>query len=100
MTAANLPTLADLKAQLNITDDADDTLLTRVLGAAVGYVAKLCPDSFADTATVPEPVKHATLMHAAALYENREAATYGTGAMETAPLGFDDLIGPYRGWAF
>lgn len=100
MPAANLPTLAELKAQLNITDNADDTPLTRMLAAAIAHVTTLCPDSFADDATVPDPVKHAALMLTAHLYENRESIVYGNGTISSVPLGFDDLILPYRAWAF
>lgn len=99
MATQNVPTLAELKAQLNVTDTADDTLLTRILAAAVAHVTGLCPDSFASDATVPDPVKHAVLMLGAHLYENRESSVYGTGTI-SVPFGFDDLIGNHRTWAF
>lgn len=100
MATANLPTLDELKAQLNITDTADDTILTRILAAAVAHVTGLCPDSFADDATVEEPVRQAVYMLAAHWFENREAGVYGTGTVTSVPLGFDDIISAYRAWAF
>jgi Phage gp6-like head-tail connector protein len=100
MATTNVPTLDELKAQLNVTDAADDTLITRLLAAAVAYVTGLCPDSFAVDATVPDPVKQATLMLGAFWFENRELGVYGTGTISTVPFGFDELIMDYRGWAF
>lgn len=98
--ATNEPTLDDLKAQLNVTDSADDMLLMRILASAIAHVTGLCPDSFAADATVPDPVKHATLMLAAHLFENRESSFIGSGTVTSVPFGFDDLIAPYRAWAF
>jgi hypothetical protein len=100
MATQNVPTLDELKAQLNITDNADYTLLVRILAAAVAYVSGLCPDSFAADATVPNPVKQATLMLGAFWYENRELGVYGTGTISTVPFGFEELIAQHRRWAF
>ena len=91
--------LADLKAQLNITFDQDDTLLQRLLDVATVHTEGFCgEDGFPDP--VPAPLQQATLMLAAHLYENRETSVYGTGTISTVPLGFFDLIAPYRAWVF
>ena len=44
-------------------------------------------------ATVPGPLRSAVLMRFAHLYENRQSVV--PGAMDTVPLGEDDLVFPY-----
>lgn len=44
---------------------------------------------------VPSPILDAMLQHVALLYENREAAQAGD-ELKRLPLGYDDLIRPYR----
>ena len=47
---------------------------------------------------VPEPIRQAILMHVAALYENREG--WQVSSLGTMPLGYADLIRPWRCWSF
>ena len=47
---------------------------------------------------MPETVLHAIRMYVGHLYENREATSLSS--VNEMPLGFFDLIGPYRKWAF
>lgn len=47
---------------------------------------------------VPGPIRQALLLYVAHLYENRESTIEGT--LTEVPMGFYDLIAPYRLWAF
>lgn len=87
--------LADLKAHLNVTLDADDALLASILEAARSFVEGWCGplDDFAGD--VPASLVQALKMHAAHLYENREATSFAATAAEV-PLGFFALIDPHR----
>jgi uncharacterized phage protein (predicted DNA packaging) len=88
--------VADLKAHLNITTDADDALLQDKIDAAEGWIAAYCGEPFTDA---PAPVQEATRQLAAHLYENREASLIGVSAQQL-PFGTLDLLAPYRAWAF
>jgi uncharacterized phage protein (predicted DNA packaging) len=92
--------LDDLKAQLNILDDADDALLTRKLAAAEAFVTS---DTGADTLIsyddAPADLQEAILMLASHWYENREASVVGVSAA-LLPLGYRELILPHRTWVF
>lgn len=92
--------LADLKAQLNITDDADDALLERKIAAAeatvTGDIGAETPVAYG---TAPADIGEAILMLAAHLYENREAVLVGVGA-EALPLGYDHILQAHRKWVF
>ena len=90
--------LASLKAHLNITDDADDALLTDKLAAASEWVSKFTA-ILADSPEIPAPVLEAIRMLAAHLYENREATLIGVTA-QTLPFGMLDMLSPYRAWVF
>ena len=46
---------------------------------------------------VPEPIRHAIMMMAAHLYENREAVAVGTIATEL-PMAVNTLLEPFRVW--
>ena len=46
---------------------------------------------------VPEPIRHAIMMMAAHLYENREAVVVGTAATEL-PMAVHTILEPYRVW--
>lgn len=89
-----------LKAQLNITDDADDALLTHKIAAAE---ATITGDIGAETpvayGTAPADIGEAILMLAAHLYENREAVLVGVGA-EALPLGYEHILQAHRKWVF
>lgn len=49
---------------------------------------------YGDRADVPEPIRHAALMHVAFLYEQREAASELRN--RAVPFGYYDAIAPYR----
>ena len=95
-----LTALADLKAQLNITDDADDALLERKIAAAEAAVTgDIGADDPVTYDAAPADLREAVLMLAAHLYENREAVLVGVGA-EALPLGYDHLVQSHRKWVF
>ena len=92
--------LEALKAQLNITDEADDALLERKIAAAEATITNdLAADDPVTFATAPADLCEAILMVAAHLYENREAVLVGVGA-EALPLGYEHLIQSHRRWVF
>lgn len=93
-------TVADLKAHLNLTGEADDAVLAQKIAVAEAFVAGFTGD-FATTFTVgvPAPVAEAVRLYAGHLYENREATIVGD-AVQAVPFGFLDLIAPYRVWCF
>jgi uncharacterized phage protein (predicted DNA packaging) len=92
--------LSDLKAQLNIVDATDDLLLTRKIAAAEGMVTNdIGSADPVDYDTAVAPLQEAIMMFAAHLYENREAVIVGASA-QTLPLGYAELIEPYRAWVF
>jgi uncharacterized phage protein (predicted DNA packaging) len=92
-------TLTEFKEQLSFTDalgPVDDGLLTRILGAAEGFVAARLGRAL--DANTPEAVRHAVLMVAAHWYENREASIDAN--LRSIPFGVDDIIREYRSWVF
>ncbi|WP_029877715.1 head-tail connector protein [Xanthobacter sp. 126] len=90
----------DLKAHLNITTSDDDALLAAYLDAARGVVEGWCgPFNNYEGGDFPPALVHAVKMYAGHLYENREASTFSGSATEV-PMGFFELIGPHRKWAF
>jgi len=91
--------LDDLKAHLNVTSDDDNGLLTTQLGAARGYVEGWCGPLDDFTTGVPPALVQAMKMYVAHLYENRESTSFAATASEM-PMGFFDLIGPWRKWSF
>jgi uncharacterized phage protein (predicted DNA packaging) len=91
-------TLDDLKAHLNVTIDADDTLLTNKLAAAKAWVSSYTA-SDVDADGTPEPINEAVRQLAGHLYANREATLVGVTA-QALPLGFLDLLASYRAFAF
>ncbi len=92
--------ISDLKAQLNITDEADDDMLERCLSAAeaftASYVGGETPVAYADA---PADLRQAILLLAAHWFENREATLIGINATEL-PLGFYELANSHREWVF
>jgi uncharacterized phage protein (predicted DNA packaging) len=99
-------TLEDLKAQVQTAFDDDDTLLQGYLDAAQEYVRGfLADDPEADTppSPVPDTVKQATLLVAAAWYQNRESVvntTRGSLMPQEIPYGAMQLLNQVRGWTF
>lgn len=95
----DIVTLEDMKEHLNVTATEDDFVIRGCMDAARAAVESWC-GAFDDiTGTIPAALIHALKMYAAHLYENREATAFsGSGA--EVPMGFHDLIGPHRKWAF
>lgn len=91
--------VSDLKAHLNVTTEADDTLIGDKIAAAEGWIAAFTGADWPPTDPVAEPLKEAIRQLAAHLYENREASLVGVTA-QTLPFGLLDLLAPYRAWAF
>jgi Phage gp6-like head-tail connector protein len=90
--------LANIKAHLNVTTDADDALIAEKLTAAAEWVAKFTGIP-TDATDMPAPVNEGVRLLTAHLYENREASLVGVTA-QSLPFGLVDLLGPYREWAF
>ena len=92
--------LEEAKAHLNITDDADDALITAKIEAAQGYVAGFV-DCEMTAEAAPAPVKEAVRLLLGTLYENRESAIVAANlGLLALPVGVLELISPYRRWAF
>lgn len=89
--------VADLKAHLNLTGDADDAMLGDKIAAASEWVALYTGGAL--TGEIPAPVNEAVRQLASHLYENREATLIGVTA-QSLPFGFLDLLEPYRAWVF
>lgn len=93
----------DLKAHLNITDDADDDLIAAKIEAAEAWIGKFIGHALDDEDEFPDgcpaPVQEAIRQLVGHLYSNREATLIGIGA-EVLPLGIFDLLGPFREYVF
>lgn len=101
-------TVAELKQQLNITDDLgtdDDALLGRKLSAAQGYIERLLGFKIEeryggdDQEPVPPALAEAVALTAAHWYENREASLVGISAQEL-PMGVWSIVSEYREYSF
>ncbi|OYX10123.1 MAG: hypothetical protein B7Z15_13815 [Rhizobiales bacterium 32-66-8] len=96
-------TVADAKAHMNITTDADDALITAKIEAAEAWIALYIGTALDDAEAfpdgTPEPLKEATRQLVAHLYENREATLVGLNMVDVSP-GLFALMAPYRDWAF
>ncbi|KQS64518.1 hypothetical protein ASG39_11220 [Rhizobium sp. Leaf371] len=95
----NIVTIVEAKAHLNITDDADDALISSKVEAAEAFVGRWTLLPLASMATVPADLRQAVLMLTGHFYENREATLVGVSADEV-PFGVWDLINPHREWSF
>lgn len=101
-------TIAELKAQLNLSDDlggGDDALLNRLIAASqnmterqLGYLIEATYGG-SDQEPIPPALVHAVAMLAAHLYENRETTAIGVSA-QIMPYGFDDIVRDFRNWSF
>lgn len=91
--------VADLKAHLNVTTDADDDLIAGKIAAAEDWIAQFTGADWPPADPVPDALKEAIRQLAAHLYENREASLIGVTAQQL-PFGLLDLLAPYRAWAF
>lgn len=87
--------LEAFKIHMNITDDADDAILSQKLDVALAWVGKIVGGAVAETD--PAPIHEAARMLAAHLFESREATLVGVSAQEL-PFGVLDMLGPYRCW--
>lgn len=90
--------LAALKAHLRIDSNDEDDGLEGMLEAARRHMEAWVGPLDGFEGGVPDDLKEAMKMHAALLYESREAAL--SEASHMVPLGYYDLIGPYRKWEF
>ena len=90
-------TLSDAKAHLNVTTDDDDALITSKLATASEWVSLYIGAEITDA--TPAPVNEAILQLASHLYANREATLIGIQA-QSLPMGFLDLLEPYKAWCF
>lgn len=92
-----------LKEHSNVTGDADDVLLARLLGAAKAHTARQLGfaiddgDAFPDG--TPEDVEQAILMLAAHWFENREASIVGL-SIQAVPFGYAEIIAEHRTYTF
>lgn len=83
-------TLDDLKAEANVTHDADDALLARKLDAAKGFVERYIGHQLDELDPLPPEIVEATLRLAAHYY------TVGDGT----PAGIVERLRPFRAWSF
>lgn len=92
--------ISDLKAQLNITDEADDDLLGRCIASAEAFTtAYIGGGTPVEYTRAPADLRQAILLLAAHWFENREATLIGINATEL-PLGFYELASSHREWVF
>jgi len=93
-------TLDEAKSHLNVTDDADDDLISAKIDAATAFtVAALGDDPEANTGGPTDDIVEAVLQLVAHLYENREATLVGLTPAEL-PLGFWDIVNARRNYTF
>lgn len=94
-------TLDEVKAQLNILGDDDNTLLTAKIAAAHGHIERLLGFEIATEYpdATPEPLKEAVLQLSAWWYEQRETALAGMSA-RPVPYGVSDIVNEFRKWSF
>lgn len=92
--------LSELKAELGITDDADDAMITAKIDEAQAYIEQVLGYEIeVQFETVPADLKAAVKMQASHLFENREA-TVGGVSLQLVPNGVDDILRERRsyGW--
>lgn len=93
----NFLTLADIKQQLRIDHDDEDTLLTAYGEAAEETVLNICNTTYAAMlekyTAIPKSVILAAMMLVDTWYQHRSPV--GTQAMHLVPYTFEVLIKPY-----
>lgn len=93
-------TVDDLKAQLNITGNGENAILTRLLAVATKQVERQLGFTLASMeGGAPADLEHAVYMLAADHYENREASLVGVSA-QAVPFGVREIINEYRHYSF
>lgn len=94
-----LVTLEQAKAQLGITLDDDDEMITAKIAAAEAYLESQLGFSIAERypEEPPAPLAEAVIQLVAHWFENREAAG---DSMRQIPFGFAEIIDSYRDWSF
>lgn len=98
---------AALQAHLNMTADEvahlGEGFLAGLLSAAKAHTEAQLGFKLTDTEEfpdgAPDDVKHAVLMLGAHWFGQREATVVGV-TMQTAPLGYEDIIRSHRRWTF
>ncbi|MCO6390555.1 phage gp6-like head-tail connector protein [Aliihoeflea aestuarii] len=95
--------LDDLKAQCNVTDDADDAVIARCLLADHMHIEAMLGRHLHDEdefpGGLPADVEQAILMVGAHFYENREATLVGVTALPL-PMGVEQIIANHRSYTF
>ncbi|KQU81284.1 DNA-packaging protein [Ensifer sp. Root31] len=94
--------LDHVKENLNITDGADDALITRLIAAAESHVNRLLGFKMEvefPANTVPEDLKQAISHLVGHWYENREATIVGVG-IASVPYSVQEIVREYRNWSF
>ncbi|GHC66658.1 head-tail connector protein [Limoniibacter endophyticus] len=91
--------LAEMKAELGITDSVDDALISSKIDAAQAHLSALLgfeiEEKFPDGA--PADLVGAVKMLAAGWYENRESSLVGVSGMET-PHGVWEIVSNRRNY--
>lgn len=93
----------NLKKHLRITFDTDDEILADAIAVAEeiveSYVGAALDDEEAFPGGCPARLLEAVRQLAAHYYVNPEPVLIGVNA-QPLPMGFMELIGPHRAWAF
>lgn len=102
-------TLEQVKEQLNVTTEIDDTILNRKIAAAQSHVERLLgfkieeryPPADGDplVSTVPPALVECVCQLASHWYENREAVLVGVNGQEL-PIGMWDIVNAFRDYSF
>ena len=95
-----IATLAQARAQLNVTAPDDDALINDKIAAAQAYVERWLGYAIEDEYTEPPAaLVEAVLLIVAHWFENRETSLVGVSA-DTIPHGADAIISEYRRYDF
>lgn len=98
-------TLDEFKAHARVDYDDEDALIVSMLDAATIYVTGFLDDDFIPDTDVPasDDVKMATLLIAAAWFDNRQTII-GTSSRrelpQEIPYGAQDILRNLRSWTF
>lgn len=101
--------VAEVKADLNITFDRDDTLIGRKIVGAQNHIEQLLgfkieeqfppTDGEPPVSTVPDAIRECVILLAGHWYANREAVLVGVSA-EELPFGVWEIVNEFRTWSF